>query len=380
MEGLRFKKYAEEHLDAFLEKLMEFVRIESPSCGSKQELRQAESYLYDLFQSLGCRMSIIKREKAGDIIKAEIGSGQDRVLMIGHYDTVFPIGTIQNGMAVKVEDGMLYGPGVLDMKGGIMMMYFALKAFMDLGCMPDKSITVLLSGDEETGSTESRDVIVEEAKKAKAVLCLEPAPAGKDRGKLKTERLGRSVYKFEIYGKSAHAGNNPQEGVSPIKEIGRLIGMISELENEFEGVTANAVSVKSGTDSIAMIPGYGEMFADIRFDRKETAEEIHKRIMGLKPFDERIRLKVIGGVEKPLMAHNDRLFSLACSIGDELGVEIKRTRVGGGSDGNFTSGAGTPTLDGMGLTGEALHNENERIYIDDIPFRMALLTRMLQEV
>jgi glutamate carboxypeptidase len=237
-----------------------------------------------------------------------------------------------------------------------------------------------LSGDEETGSTESRDVIVEEAKKAKAVLCLEPAPAGKDRGKLKTERLGRSVYKFEIYGKSAHAGNNPQEGVSPIKEIGRLIGMISELENEFEGVTANAVSVKSGTDSIAMIPGYGEMFADIRFDRKETAEEIHKRIMGLKPFDERIRLKVIGGVEKPLMAYNDRLFSLACSIGDELGVEIKRTRVGGGSDGNFTSGAGTPTLDGMGLTGEALHNENERIYIDDIPFRVALLTRMLQEV
>ena len=380
MEGLRFKEYAEEHLDEFMEKLKEFVGIESPSCGSKQDIRPGEEYVYKLFRSLGCRMSVIKNERAGDIIKAEIGSGKDRVLMIGHYDTVFPKGTIESGMAVKVEDDMLYGPGALDMKGGIMIMYFAVRALKDLGCMPEKSIEILLNGDEETGSSYSRNVIMDKAGKSKAVLCLEPAPAGNDPGKLKTERFGRGVYKIKVHGKSAHAGNNPHEGVSPVLEIGRLIEVINGLEKEYDGITAAIAYIKSGIDNTAVVPDYGEMFVDIRFDHAGAAEKVHERIMGLKPYDKRIRLEVTGGLEKPLMVHDNWLFGLACDIGSELGVTVKRTRAGGGSDGNFSSGIGIPTIDGMGMTGEAIHNVSERIYIENIPFRVALLARMIQEI
>lgn len=380
MEGLRFKEYAEENLNEFVEKLIEFVGIESPSCGGKQDLRLGEEYVYTLFSSLGCKMSVIKNKRAGDIIRAEMGRGKDQILLIGHYDTVFPKGSIKKGMDVKVEDGMLYGPGALDMKGGIMIMYFAIKALKDLGCMPEKRIVALLNGDEETGSSYSRDAIMDEAAKSKAVICLEPAPAGNDPGRLKTERLGRGVYKIMVHGKSAHAGNNPHEGISPILEIGRLIEMINGIEREYKGITATIVYIKSGAGNIAMIPDYGEMLVDIRFNDEGEMKRVHEKMIDLKPFNEGIRLEVIGEVEKPLMIHNNQLFQLACTIGNELGVEIKRTRVGGGSDGNFTSGIGIPTIDGMGMTGEAIHNVNERVYIENIPFRVALLARMIQEI
>ncbi|NCU27683.1 M20/M25/M40 family metallo-hydrolase [Candidatus Nomurabacteria bacterium] len=300
--------------------------------------------------------------------------------MLGHADTVFPAGTVGTEMFPRIEEGKLYGPGAFDMKGGVLSMAYAIKALSELGMFPDKQVVVIVNSDEESGSFFSRDEIIKQALKSKCVFCLEPAPAGNDAGGLKTERYGRSEYTIKIQGRSAHSGNNPHDAINPIIEMSKLTQDIADLENQYEGLISSIVYAHSGTAKTALIPGEAEMYLDIRFETYPVGERIHAHIMNMRPYNEQIKLEITGKIEKPPLMFDKRLFELAQNVGSEIGIEMRKVKVGGGSDGNFTSGAGVPTLDGMGMIGEYIHNNNEFIYIENIPARVTILARMIQEV
>lgn len=373
-------KYMNEHLDEFTEKLLDFVKIESPGSGDKKYGDAIAEYAAGLFSDAGCRTEIIPVKEAGNMMRAEIGSGEETIMLVGHADTVFPAGTTGTEMFPRIEDGKLYGPGAFDMKGGVLSMAFAIKALLELGMFPDRHIVVIVNSDEESGSFFSREEIIKQALKSKCVLCLEPAPAGNDAGGLKTERYGRSEYTVKIHGRSAHSGNNPHDAINPIIEMSKLIQDIADLENQYEGLISSIVYASSGHTKTALIPGEAEMYLDIRFETYDVGELIHKHLMNMRPHNDQIRLEVIGKIEKPPLTFDERLFGIVQDIGREIGIEMRKRKVGGGSDGNFTSGAGVPTLDGMGMTGEYIHNKNEFIYIENIPARVTILARMIQEV
>ncbi|MGI6766772.1 MAG: M20/M25/M40 family metallo-hydrolase [Lentihominibacter sp.] len=378
----RILEYMKGNQDKFANDLLDFVNIETPSIGNHKEMCDAGvSYIIDKFKEIGYEAETFHLENSGDAIRVCMGKqdAEGTIMLVGHLDTVFPPNTIGTQMFPRIENGKLYGPGALDMKGGVLSMIYAVKALQELDMMPDKKIIAIVNSDEESGSFESRDIIIQQAKESKCVFCLEPAPTGYSPGALKTERFGRSEYQILIHGKSAHSGNNPHDAINPVIEMGKLIHHISNIENDYEDVISSIVYANTGRPKSAMIPGEAELYVDLRYGIPSIGQEIDSLFKNMKPFNEDISLEVIGGIEKPPLTFAEDLFNLAVQIGKEMDIEVTRNTVGGGSDGCFTSGAGTPTLDGLGMNGEFIHNIGEFVYVDTIPYRVTLLARLLQE-
>lgn len=302
---------------------------------------------------------------------------QRQILLLGHYDTVFPVGALAS-MPVREEDGRLFGPGVFDMKAGIAMAVFAARALRELDLPVRRRVLLQLNSDEEIGSPSSRALTERSARRSAAVLVLEPA-AGAD-GKLKTARKGVGDYTLTVRGRAAHAGADFSAGASAVLELARQIPRIAGLTNLRRGITVNA-GVISGGSRPNVVPAEARAEIDVRVLRLRDAAPLDARLRALRPFDQRCTLEVTGGLNRPPLERSAgvrRLFRLAQSLAAELGFPLGETTSGGGSDGNFTAALGVPTLDGLGAIGDGMHAPHEHIRLAPLPLRTALLAKLIQ--
>jgi glutamate carboxypeptidase len=301
---------------------------------------------------------------------------EGRLLVLGHLDTVWPLGALKQ-MPFRRHAGRLWGPGVLDMKSGVAFFIFAMQALRDLEIPVLRRVLLQLNSDEEVGSESSRALTEREARRASAVLVLEPG-AGLE-GKLKTARKGVGTYTVEVEGKAAHAGIDPAAGASAIVEMARQITRIAAFSRPARGITVNPGVVSGGSRS-NVVAAQARMLCDVRVPRMEDAAALDRQFGSLRPVDPRCRLTVTGGVNRPPLERTPAIASLfrtARKLGRELGVEIEESSTGGGSDGNFTAALGIPTLDGLGGVGEGAHAINESILISRIADRTALLAKLI---
>ena len=364
--------------DEFLCLLQTAVELESPTYGDKAASDKCAEFFMNFYKSLGFTVSSVPQTECGDHVIAEYGQGDKTLLIIGHYDTVFPIGSLQT-MPWKIEGQKAYGPGTFDMKGGLLQAGFAVKALQTMGIAINKKIRIMISGDEESGSRTSREIF-----KAAAAECdwaLIPEPGLLDIGAVKTARKGRAVYKLIVKGRSSHAGNFPEKGISAIQELAAQTLALCAM-NDFEaGVSVSPSYITSGVEATAMIPGEGFLEMDVRAPNMLLLQEVDAAIRLLKPTMEGVSLELLGGIEKPPLEFSEKsksLFEHARKLAEEMGVTLEWHKAGGGTDGNFIASTGIPILDGLGMTGDFLHNPKEYINIDHIPFRTALVARLIQ--
>ena len=320
-------------------------------------------------------MERIPQITCGDHLYGELGGGEKGVVFVGHYDTVYPLGAIKT-MPFRVEDGKAFGPGTLDMKGGIVMAYMAIKALIEENCLPKTKIGLFFNSDEESGSFFSRELIIEKSKEYKAALVMEPGI--NDINSIKVKRYGRGTYTITAHGIAAHSGSNPHLAVSAILELSNQLKRIEKWNEETEGVTFAPVHINGGIPGTCMIPDKAFFTMDVRYETEEMAAKIHDMIMNLQAIIPEASIEVQGKIDKPVMVGDKNLFDLVYAAGKRFNLDIIGTTVGGGSDGNFTSSEGIPTLDGLGTTGEFLHNPNEYIHLNHVPQRIATVATLLK--
>jgi glutamate carboxypeptidase len=297
------------------------------------------------------------------------------VLIIGHTDTVHPIGSLKS-RPWRVEANRAYGPGVFDMKANCALAIEAIRGCVALNLVPQNPVVLLLTCDEETGSLSGRALVEAEAKRARTVLVLEP-PASS--GRVKTGRKGTGMFTLEVHGKAAHAGLEPEKGASAIVEMARQIEHLHHLNNPTTGIAVNVGVVRGGTVSnVVAAEAVAEI--DLRFSSQADGSAAEKAILNLRPYDSRVRLVVRGGINRPPMERSDKVLSLyeqARHIASGFDYELGEAQVGGASDGNFAAAVGAPVLDGLGIDGDGAHAIHEHILIDDIARRGALLAGLL---
>ena len=298
------------------------------------------------------------------------------ILALAHSDTVWPMGTLA-GMPFRESDGRLWGPGVLDMKSGIAFFLFAVRTLRDLDIPVRTRVKLLVNSDEEVGSDSSRTLTQETARRAKAVLVLEPGTGLE--GKLKTARKGVGDYTIRVHGRASHAGVDFSAGASAIVELARQIERVAGFTNLKRGVTVNPGVITGGSRS-NVVAAEASAVVDIRVPRLRDAEPLDRKFHSLKPFDKRCKLEIEGGLNRPPMERSVgvvQLFRTAQQLARDFGVKLEESMTGGGSDGNLTAALGIPTLDGLGGVGEGAHAVNESILIDRIADRTALLAKLI---
>ncbi|CAM9643616.1 unnamed protein product [Ectocarpus sp. 12 AP-2014] len=368
--------YLQEHHQQMLEDIERLVSAESPS-NDKAAVDACGHTLNQLFQErLNCQADVYSQPEKGDHLGFTVGKGERQILILGHFDTVWDIGRL----SIRREKGKFYGPGILDMKAGLVQAIWAVKALNELETLPSARIRFLYTSDEELGSPTSRERIEQESLASDVVLVVEPATA--NGSALKTARKGSGRFYIHITGKAAHAGNNPEEGVSAIEELSHQIQYLHRLADPAKGTTVNVGMVRGG-GPLNVVPESAELGIDVRVTTLEEAERIQKAIYQSTPFHPDVKLTVSGDMTRPPMERTQataRLFSIAQHAAGELGFELAEASVGGGSDGNFAAAKGIPTLDGLGATGAAPHAEYEHIVIDSIVPRAAMLAALIRQV
>ena len=372
----QIKSYCKDHKEWFIERLKKYVEAETPTEDIMQNRKLLHSIAED-FKDLDYRIEWKESvQSAGQIICRPIKSElkQDQ-LLIGHADTVWPVGTLEK-MPWKMDDNVIRGPGVYDMKAGIVMMQLAIKMMNDLGLQPKLRTVVMITSDEETGSRDSWDEIEKIAKKVKRVFVPEPS-IGLE-GKIKTERKGSGRYQIKVIGKEAHSGVEPEKGASAIVEMAKIIEKIDQFNDYDEGISLN-VGLISGGKAVNIVSGECTVEIDLRYMKKSDGESIDERIKHLEPELDGTEIVVEGGLRRPPVVkskRNIRLWELAQDSADKLGLSIEEGLSGGGSDGSITSQFAA-TIDGMGAVGEGAHSPKEKILVDETLNRAALLTTML---
>ena len=369
-------RYCRSELPAFLTCLRRAVEIESPTNSPADVSRLARFFAKELKRLHG-KVKVLRHPTAGSSVWAEFWPEKrprKSVLVLGHLDTVWDKGTLRR-MPFRTRGGRAYGPGILDMKSGLACGLWAIRALRELGISPSTPVRFFFNSDEETASRAFRKQIFAEARRARAVLVLEPAAAG---GALKTARKGVGEYRITVYGRAAHAGIEPGAGVNAIAELARLLLRIEQLARPLRGLTLNVGLIQGGTRS-NVIPERATAVVDVRVPRKKDGEAIERKVRRLRPVHPEARLEITGGINRPPMdrARALRLFRKARALGRALGMELEEASTGGGSDGNFTAALGIPTLDGLGGVGEGAHALSEHVIISELPRRVALLAALI---
>lgn len=359
--------------------LQKMVEIESPS-DDKAAVDRMGSFLAEAFETLGGQVTFYPQEVAGNHLKADFaGSSGKPVLLLGHFDTVWPMGTLTK-MPFHIQDGRAFGPGVYDMKAGIAMMIFALRALKASGDNGHRSVTILLDTDEEVGSTTGRPVVEATAKGCEAVLVLEPSQG--PQGHLKTSRKGVGDITIRVRGRASHSGVDFEKGQSAIVELARQLLEIVKFSDPSRGITVNPGVIQGGTRSnVVAAEAWAEV--DQRVVHAADAALLEQKFAALKPFNPECSIEISGGMNRPPMERTEgtvRLFGIAREIAGSIGLEIAESSTGGGSDGNFTSALGIPTLDGLGALGEGAHATNESVVIQQLPQRTALLAGLIRSL
>ena len=296
-------------------------------------------------------------------------------LIVGHYDTVWPVGTVTN-RPFEVDGNIIRGPGVFDMKGGLVQLILAIKTIHSLDLEPGLLPLIFVNADEEIGSRTSTRYIRKLARLASRALILEPALG--DQGSLKTERKGIGRFTFTVFGKAAHAGLDPEAGASAILELSHVIQKLFAMNDPDKGITINVGTIDGGVQP-NVVAAHSTAVVDVRVPTIADGDRVEKLIHGIKPEIPGVRLRIEGAIGRPSMEstpRNEALWDSALAIGKQLNIELSRARVGGGSDGNTTSQY-TATLDGLGPVGHGAHAEHEFLYIDKTLERAALLTMLL---
>lgn len=357
--------------------LRDLVEHESPSDDKSSCDRLAE-VLARQFSIIGGRSKIHAAKHAGNHLQVDFeGRNGKPVLIVGHYDTVYGLGTLKT-MPYRETRDRISGPGVLDMKGGIVQIYFAIDALKSQGGLP-RPVTLILVSDEEVGSQSSRPITERLARRSAAALVCEPA-AG-EKGALKTARKGVGDYLVRVQGVASHAGLDFQKGQSAVVELARQIETIAGFTDLKRGLTVNPGVVRGGTRS-NVVADLAEAEIDVRITSKKDEERIARMFARLRAHNRKCQLSVSGAVNRPPMertAGTAELFSTAKIVASELGFKIQEMAVGGGSDGNFTS-AIVPTLDGLGAVGDGAHARHEFIFTAELPRRAALLAGLMQAI
>ncbi len=371
----RILTYLLEHQADMVTDLVRLVEMESPS-DDKAALDRLGRALADDLRALGAAVDVLPQETAGDHLRGRWGDGPNGVLLLCHMDTVWPLGTLAH-MPVRVTDGRFHGPGAFDMKGGIVNVLWAVQALHALDLAPRQRITLLITSDEEVGSTTSRPLIEAEAAAHDVVYVLEPAHP--PHGALKTWRKGVGDYRVSVTGRASHAGAAHDEGINAIEELAHQVLAIQVLTDYGAGTTVNVGVIGGGTRS-NVVPAQAWAEVDFRVMNQAEADRIDAALRELTPRLPGTQIEVTGGLNRPPMVRTPAIVALyqhAAAIAEELGLAISETGTGGGSDGNFTAALGVPTLDGLGVTGDGSHALHEHVIIASLPERGALLAGLL---
>ncbi|SFL99217.1 glutamate carboxypeptidase [Paenibacillus sp. 1_12] len=368
----------ETYMTEFMRLLEECVNIDSPSSSKAQNDKMADWFTQLVLRLVGGNVVRVPNTVYGDRLLCEVGTGDRKILLVGHYDTVWPLGEAAR-RPFHVENGRAYGPGVYDMKAGLLQAIFAIKALQDAGQFPaDKKIVLLMNSDEELGSPSSREWIEEQAREAEAAFILEPPM--EPSGALKTARKGSGRYQLVVRGISAHAGVDPQSGVSAIEEMAIQIQRLHALTDFSRGTTVN-VGVVHGGIGRNVVADFAEAEIDVRVASSEEAVRLEKSLEGFSAALPGAQVELTGGMKRPPMEPTEAshsLFRLAKDIAQlTYSYPLEEKHTGGVSDGNFTASIGTPTLDGLGSRGDHAHSPDEYVRIDEIPFRTALLAELM---
>ncbi|MGM1060268.1 M20 family metallopeptidase [Saccharothrix sp. Mg75] len=306
-------------------------------------------------------------------LRWRFGDGPARVLVLGHHDTVWPIGSLATHPAT-VRDGVLRGPGSFDMKAGLVAAFHALAA------LPDRTgVTLLVTGDEEIGSPSSRELIQAEAAGCAAALVLEASASG---GALKVERKGVSRYLVRVAGRAAHAGLEPERGVNASVELAHQVLAVAALGDPERGTTVTPTLLSAGS-SANTVPAAGEFEVDVRARDAAEQQRVDAAVRALRPVLDGAVLEVVGGPNRPPLPRtaSAALFDRASRVAAGLGLPpLEGVAVGGGSDGNFTAGVGTPTLDGLGAVGGGAHADDEHVLVDELAPRAALVAALIADL
>lgn len=360
---------------AYLTTLRSLVERESPSHDAAACDRLAD-HLVGLLDGDGWEVERLSRSGVGDIVVARL-DGADRddgSLILAHYDTVWPLGTLVE-MPWHRHGDRIAGPGIVDMKAGIAAAVHAVRAAQAAGGLRGP-VTLLVTSDEEIGSDASRGVIEEQARRHARVLVVEP---GRDDGALKIGRKGVGMLEAVVRGRSAHAGLDPGSGASALRELAHLLLFAEDLANPEAGTTVN-VTVAQGGSTSNVIAEQARAEIDLRVARADEGERVLAALRGYEPRDPRVEVEVLGGMNRPPMeatAANRRLRAEASDRLDGLGMALGDAVVGGASDGNFTSALGVATLDGLGSVGGGAHARDEHIRVPESLDRVALLAALL---
>jgi len=374
-------RYFRKQQRRMVDTIQQMVEIESPS-DVKAAVDRLGTVIASRFRELGGKVRIHWAKKAGNHIQVSFpGRRQQKpVLLLGHMDTVYPIGTLAK-MPFRVSKGRILGPGVLDMKAGVALVFHVIEALLDWnrGQFP-RPLHLLLVSDEEVGSASSRALTETLASGAEAALVLEPGLGPE--GAVKTARKGVGGYTLRVEGRAAHAGLDIEKGQNAILELSRQICAVSSLADPARGVTVNVGKVSGGTRA-NVVPAEAAASIDVRVRTQQDAAEFDGIITSLKPFNSNCKLTVTGSINRPPLERTGGVIALyekACTIAKELGWDLKEAAVGGGSDGNFTAALGVPTLDGLGAVGGGAHSPEEFTVISELPRRAALLAGLIEQV
>jgi glutamate carboxypeptidase len=366
----------EGRIPAIVETIREIVEIESPSHDVERS-RAVADWAEAQFRSTGVEIGVARIYAEGDgehlIIQAFPGEARP-VMLVGHTDTVHPVGTKEKN-PTRIDGDRFYGCGIFDMKANIVLMVEAFRFLKDNNLTPAHPITIFLSCDEEVGSHSGRAILEREAANAEMAYVFEPSAAGR----IKTGRKGTGQYVVKTHGIPAHAGLEPEKGASAILELARQIERLQSMNDAAAGTTVNACTIRGGTTS-NVIPEFADAEVDVRFTSMSEAERIDRDIKSLTPFDGRVQIQIEGGINRPPMERTEGIVSLyekARSVAATFGYEIGETQVGGASDGNFVGALGVPVLDGLGVAGDGAHTLQEHILISDIPKRATLIALLL---
>ncbi|MER7132137.1 M20 family metallopeptidase [Streptosporangium saharense] len=356
------------NLDLMLDDLEELVVCESFSADREALARSAAVVADQGFRRIGARPETIVIDGVPHL---RWTFGTPRVLLVGHHDTVWPIGTLREH-PWSLDDGIARGPGVFDMKAGLVQTFHALASLPS-----PEGVCVLVTGDEEVGSRTSRELIEESARGCAAAFVLE---ASADGGALKTSRKGTSDYRITVYGRAAHAGLEPEKGANAGIELAHQILALAAMG---EGLTTVTPTMLAGGTTVNTVPATAGVSVDVRVPSVAEQGRIDRLVRGLLPRLPGTRIEVDGGPNRPPLeeASSARLFELACEIARDLGMEpLRSAAVGGASDGNITAGVGCPTLDGLGAVGGGAHAPHEHVIVGEMPARTRLLAELITSV
>jgi glutamate carboxypeptidase len=371
-------KWLKKQLPGMVQTLGTFVCAESPST-EKSAADVCARVIAAAWRKCGVRVEFIEQKHRGAHLRVMYDPGgttsRSQVLVLGHYDTVYARGTLAQ-MPFRRVGGRLFGPGVFDMKAGIVQALFALRAIQCCNLRTTKRVVFLWTSDEEIGSESSRRLLETEAKRSDAVFVLEPA-LGR-RGLVKTARKGVGEAQILVHGRASHAGLAPEKGVNAIHELSLQIARVNQWNDWRRGISINAGIVAGGTRP-NVIPDRAMAVLDLRALRSDDMRSIDKKLRGLRPILPGAKLEVRGGFNRPPLERKNsaELFERASVLAKQIGFTIGEGTAGGGSDGNLTAALGIPTLDGLGAVGDGAHSQGEYVITRAMPQRAALLAALL---